>query len=265
MIVDFHTHFYPDEVAPRAIKTMSQSSGHALFGEGTYDSLVRFMDEDGVSLAVNLPVATRPEQVISINRRMIEYNRTQSRVHCFATYHPDFPSVGNLEEELAFLAEQGIRGIKIHPEYQHFYPDDPAMTSFYELCARYHFLLVIHAGRDIAFRETHATPRRLREVVKVKGLRVVLAHMGGFRLWEEVMDHLIGLPSLYLDTSFCGELPPALFKEMILAHEPYRILFGSDFPWMRPADMARKIRSLDLGKQNEELIFAKNALWLLDI
>ncbi|MFN4217118.1 MAG: amidohydrolase family protein, partial [Brevinematales bacterium] len=135
MIIDFHTHFYPDELAPKAMKVMSEASGHTLYGDGTYASLVRFMDEDGVSLAVNLPVATKPEQVVSINRRMVEWNQKQSRVHCFATYHPDFPSVGDMEEELAFLAKHGIRGIKIHPEYQSFYPDDARLVSFYEACA----------------------------------------------------------------------------------------------------------------------------------
>ncbi|QJR22256.1 hypothetical protein BREVNS_1506 [Brevinematales bacterium NS] len=265
MIIDFHTHFYPDDVAPKAIKAMSEASGYTLYGDGSYHSLLRFMEEDGISMAVNLPVATKPEQVVSINRRMLEWNQKQSRVHCFATYHPDFPSVGNMEEELSFLAQHGMRGIKIHPEYQRFYPDDPRLASFYEACARYNFLLLIHAGSDVAFSETHATPKRLREVLKVRGLRVVLAHMGGYKQWEEVANHLVGLPSLYLDTSFCLDLPNPLFKEMILAHEPYRVLFGSDFPWVRPAQMVEKIRSLDLGRANEELIFSKNALWLLDI
>lgn len=265
MVVDFHVHFYPEEVAPRAMKLMSESSGYTLYGDGTYGSLLRFMEEDGIDMAVNLPVATKADQVISINRRMVEWNKKQTRVHCFGTYHPEFSSLGNLEEEMAFLASHGIRGIKIHPEYQHFYPDDPKMTRFYELCVKYNMLLLIHAGSDVAFKETHATPSRLREVLKVNGLRVVLAHMGGFRQWEDVANHLIGFPSLYLDTSYCVELPNTLFKEMILAHEPYRILFGSDFPWVRPTQMKEKILSLDLGKMNEEMIFYKNALWLLDI
>jgi len=124
---------------------------------------------------------------------------------------------------------------------------------------------LIHAGSDVAFTETHATPARLKEVMKVKGLKVILAHMGGYRQWDDVVKYLVGLPSLYLDTSFCLDLPNALFKEMIFAHEPYRILFGSDFPWVRPRQMIDKIRQLDLGKANEEMIFSGNARWLLDI
>ncbi|URA09352.1 amidohydrolase family protein [Thermospira aquatica] len=265
MIIDFHTHFYPEKIAPKAMEAMRNASGWKLYGDGTYQSLVQFMEEDGVSLSVNLPVATKPEQVISINRQMVEWNKKQTKVVCFGTYHPDFVRLGNPEEEIAFLASQGIRGIKLHPEYQDFYPDDPRMTEFYELCAKYHLLLLMHAGSDVAFSTTHGTPKRFREVLKVRGIRLILAHMGGYRQWEEVAQELVGASSLYLDTSFSLDLPNTLFKEIILAHEPYKVLFGSDFPWTRAGEMAAKIRSLDLGKTNEELIFSKNALWLLDI
>ena len=62
--------------------------------------------------------------------------------------------------------------------------------------------------------------------------------MGGFRLWDEVQEHLIGLP-IWLDTSYSlGHLPDEQFLEMVRAHGVERILFGTDAPW---ADMAEEV------------------------
>jgi hypothetical protein len=265
MVIDFHVHFFPDGIALKTTKELSRTSGFEANGDGTVYALRRFMKEDGVDLAVNLPIATKLEQVESINRRMAEFNRNSKDVIAFGTMHPLFPSLEWMRSELDFLVANGIRGIKMHPEYQEFHPDDPKMTEFYEYCAKLGLILVFHAGRDAAFPSVRATPKGLAEVAKVKNLKLVLAHMAGYRMWDDVEQYLVGIPDIYFDTAFTAEMENWQMKQIILGHGAYKILFASDFPWQRPATIITKIRELGLGKDFEDWILYKNAKQLLKL
>lgn len=266
LIVDSHVHYFPDSIAERTVGLLSEEGGVKPYGDGTLASLKRFMDEDGVGLSVNLPVATRYDQVVGINRSMIAANKTERSVICFGTMHPDFHIVGNVREELQFLAANGVRGIKMHPEYQNFYPDDDRLTAIYEACADFNLMIYFHAGADLAFRDTHGTPQRFAQVPQVSGdLKVILAHMGGFRMWDDVETYVMGLHEVYLDTSFCGEMADWQMKEIIYGHGAYKILFGSDFPWERPANVWKKLQGLNLGAMFDSMIAHGNILRLLGI
>lgn len=263
-LIDFHVHYFPDGIVDKAIASLSESGGVQPFGNGSLDSLRKFMDEDGVVLSVNMPVATKADQVKSINRQMIEQNKTGKRVICFGAMHPDFYRVGNVQEELSFIAASGVKGIKLHPEYQDFYPDDSRMLDIYDSCRKLGLIVMFHAGRDLAFKDVHGTPRGFAEVAKIKNLKIICAHMGGYRMWDEVETYLVGLEGVYLDTSFSMEMENTQMKEIIVGHGAYKILFATDFPWQRASDIVQKIKSLDIGANYEGMIFNRNAHWLLD-
>ncbi|MEJ5285265.1 MAG: amidohydrolase family protein [Brevinematia bacterium] len=262
-IIDVHTHIFPDNIAENAMKSLSHGE-LTYYGNGTLNSLLTFMKEDGVDFSMNQPVATKPEQVKSINRKVVEWNKLHINFISFGALHPEL-SKEELDDEIEFLTLNGVKGIKLHPEYQCFYPDDPKMTEIYEKCNKYGLFIFFHAGKDISFKTVHGTPKRFAEVAKIKNLKIILAHMGGYKMWDEVGNTLVGLMNVYFDTSFCGELENHQMKELIFAHSPYHILFGSDFPWERAINMIKKIKSLDLGYSIEELIFYKNARWLFDL
>jgi len=251
MIIDFHVHFFPDSLAGKALEKLSLMSGIKPYGDGTYDSLASFMHDAGVELAVNQPVATSPEQVISINRKMIEINKKREGVVSFGAMHPDFMKNHSVADEISFIASNGIKGIKLHSEYQEFYPDDDKLTPIYESCADNGLMVLFHSGRDIGFTSLHATPERLFQVSMVRGLIIVLAHMGGYRLWNEVEKLLIGKKNIYFDTAFTVEMKDAQMKEIITSHGAGNVLFGSDFPWESPVPVMKKIRSLGLGGESE--------------
>jgi uncharacterized protein len=203
--------------------------------------------------------------VVSINRQMAEFNKKCKNIISFGTLHPDFSKVGNVKEEISFLADSGIKGIKLHPEYQEFYPDDPRMAEIYEECRNHGLLILFHAGKDLAYDDIHGTPKRFAEVAKDKLVKIVLAHMGGYQQWEDVETYLVGLSGVYFDTAYTEEMEVWQMKDLIMGHGGYKILFGSDFPWQRASVVIEKIKSLDLGKAIEDMIFYKNAKWLLDI
>jgi uncharacterized protein len=264
-IIDFHTHFFPDNIADKAVANLSQTAGISYFGNGTSQALQDHMEQDGITLSINQPVATKVEQVVSINRQMVEFNKISKKVISFGTLHPDFSKIGDVKEEISFLAANSIKGIKLHPEYQEFYPDDPRMTDIYQECRNYGLLILSHAGKDLSFKEIHGTPKRFAEVAKIKSVKIVLAHLGGYQLWEDVENYLVGLSGVYFDTAYTEEMELWQMKEIIMGHGGYKVLFGSDFPWQKPANVIKKIKSLDLGKNTEDMIFYKNAKWLLDM
>jgi hypothetical protein len=63
MLIDTHVHYFPDSIAGKTIEILSQEGGVKPFGDGTIAALKRSMHEDGVHLSVNLPIATRADQV----------------------------------------------------------------------------------------------------------------------------------------------------------------------------------------------------------
>jgi hypothetical protein len=268
VIIDTHTHFYPENIAQYTIEYLEEESGMKALGNGTVFDLKRSMEERGISISINLPIATKPDQVMGINRKMIKYNENpeHKKVISFGTIHPDFSSIGNVREELEFLKEKQIKGIKMHPEYQEFYPDDPKMTDIYEGCRDLGLIVYFHAGRDIGFDGVHGTPKRFGQIKAFEGdLKVVLAHMGGWLMWDDVEKYLMGMHGVYFDTGFCLEMEEWQMKEIIYGHGPYKILFGSDYPWTDPVKLVEKIKGLNLGEMFETMIFYKNAERLLEL
>src|SRR5699024_4764908 len=131
----------------------------------------------------------------------------------FGSVHPDSP---NALSELERLAKAGIRGIKLHPDYQHFFVDDEKMFPIYKKIAELGFITVFHAGVDIGYpKPVHCTPERLLRVLDlIDDAPVVAAHFGGWLLWDSVLEDLCGT-KVYLDTAFSsGKMPPDYAKEL---------------------------------------------------
>ncbi|OGS27677.1 MAG: hypothetical protein A2297_09050 [Elusimicrobia bacterium RIFOXYB2_FULL_48_7] len=263
MLIDFHTHFFPDSISKATVQKMGAHAGVAYSGNGDLKSLLDFMKKDGVDYSVNLPVATTVAQVQSINRKMIDINKKypSGPVICFGTMHPGYSNPG---EELQFLSENGVKGIKMHPEYQEFFPDDEKMLLVYEACRDYGLIISFHSGVDIAYESVHGAAKRFTELTKIKGLKFALAHAGGFRQWEDVEKYLLG-KDVYIDLSYCMEMRDEQLKNILESHRDDRVLFGTDFPWERASAMKGKVEQLGLEEELKEKLYYKNAKELLKI
>jgi len=268
VIIDIHTHFFPDEMAEKTIRHLEGLAGVKAYGNGDLLSLRQYMKEDGVDLSVNVPAATKPQQVIGINRRMVEFNRAGNKdVICFGAMHPYFNTIGNFEDEIKYLYDNGIKGIKMHPEYQQFYPDDGRVKKVYKTCAELGMIILFHAGADSAFDEddVKGTPQRFAAVAEAyPNLKMILAHMGGYRLWDDAYRYLAG-KNVFFDTAFCDEMDDTAFTNIIKDHGADKILFGSDFPWERPAKIISKIEKCFPQGDIKEKIYHTNAERLLGI
>jgi predicted TIM-barrel fold metal-dependent hydrolase len=262
-MIDFHLHVFPDKLAKRVLELLSHNSGgvEPVF-DGTLTGLRSQMIKDGIDSGVVLMIATKPEQETAINRFAIDNNN--DHILFFGSVHPRSK---NVHHHLKMLQEAGIKGIKLHPEYQNFSIDDPELFPLYEKLAEMGFITVFHTGLDIGYdTPCHCRPKALASILPVfQGAPVVAAHFGGYMLWEEVERELIGKP-VYMDTSYCqSHIPAPLINRLIREHGADRVLFGSDAPWSKPRLEISLINNLDLTDSEKEAIFDGNARRLLGL
>jgi len=260
-MIDFHMHVFPDHLAERAMKTLSQHGGglEPVF-DGTLAGLRQLLSDEGLDAGVVLTIATKPSQEASVNRFALQHNR--DNIFFFGSVHPHSH---HAFDHLRQLKEAGIRGIKLHPEYQGFSIDDPQALPLYEAIAELGMITVFHMGLDIGYDlPSRCRPAALASVLPFfQGAPVVAAHYGGYMLWDEVGRELVGKP-VYLDTSYShSRIPAPIATRLIRDHGADRILFGSDAPWSRPFLEAQMIRHLDLTEKEIEMILDGNARRLL--
>lgn len=269
MIIDFHTHIFPDKIAEKTISALSRSANIPPHSSGNKDGLTASMKRNGIDLSVNLPVLTRAEQfdsIFSFGKLLNEEVSEESRVISFCGMHPD---IENYEERLTQAKENGFLGIKIHPDYQGVFFDDSRYVKILACAKELDLITVTHAGLDGAFvgQEIKCTPKRiLRLLDKIGGYeKLVLAHLGGNELFDEVYAELAG-ENVYIDTSYVLPfIKREQFEGLLQKHGEDKILFATDSPWQDQGEMVNIIKSYNLGVAAESRIFAENAKKLLKI
>jgi len=264
MLIDFHTHIYPEWVAAKILPAAKRKLKVAVPGSGAPQDLRRMMQVAKVTGSVLLPLAKGREDVSSLNDWILSVSECEE-LTAFGAVHPFMP---NLEAELDRLAAWGIKGVKMMPLLQEVYPDDPCCGNFYEALIERKMILVAHAGRDpLDLQEVFGTPERFaRTVACYPELRVVLAHLGGLRMWDDVRRHLLPAGgNVYFDTAYVSfYMGQEEMAELIRDIGPKRVIFGSDYPWEEPGRAAQIICNLDLSDQEKEAILTRNATQLLE-
>lgn len=259
-IIDIHAHIWPEALAPKAVFNLAQFYRFPADGEGTAAALLQEMDRSGVAVAVLHNVAMRPEQVTKLND-WIATQRSE-RFVCFAAMHPDHPDPRG---ELTRCArELGLKGMKIHSDFQQVNLDDPRMMPLYEAMEELGLPVILHMGDP---RMDFSAPERLLPVLKrFPKLTVIAAHFGGYGVWERAAC-LYGHPQVYLDTSSAlWALPTQQAYDIIQAHGAQRVLFGSDYPVVHGyvAELHR-FDLLPLTQEERRLILHDNAATLLGL
>lgn len=243
MVIDFHAHCFPEKIASKAMPKLKACAGvRGTYCDATPAGLLASMDACGVDACVVANIATNPRQQRQVNDFAISLLK-EPRFVPFGSVHPEAPDAA---EELRRLAAAGIKGVKLHPDYQGFFPDEPRLFPLYREAARLGLITLFHAGVDIGLCDpVRATPARIaRALPHFGGAPVVAAHFGGYLLWEEVMERLCG-KDIYFDTSYCARKMPLPWALRILElHGPARILFGTDLPWADPLDEIEFVRQI---------------------
>jgi predicted TIM-barrel fold metal-dependent hydrolase len=262
MIIDFHTHIFPDSLAQRAVSKLAGVSGIPNQTNGTLQDTLDKMTLWGVDMAVCHHIATKPNQEPTINTWAI--STASEKIVPFASLHWQSDHV--LERVLE-IKQAGFHGIKLHPDYQDFLINDKRLYPIYDLCSDLGLILMFHAGFDYVSPDfVHAAPKASAEVIReFPKCKIVLAHLGGFDMWNEVDEYIAG-KDIYMDTAMCpGRIDPALMKKIIDRHNPDKILFGSDCPWQTPKQNREFLEKLNLSSDRMEKILSGNAISLLNL
>ncbi len=259
MIIDFHAHIYPEKIADKATAAVGTFYGDApMAWHGRAQELIQSGSKIGVEKYIVHSVATKPEQVESINSFIISACQKFPQFVGFATMHQDYQ---NFAAELDRVYAAGLRGLKLHPDFQRFECDMEKMDPVYDKCAALNIPVLFHAGDE---RYDFSGPKRIRHVLeKHPDLIVIAAHFGGYTEWDNAMEYLVG-QNVYFDTSSTlWKLPLEKANKMIKAHGYKKFLFGSDFPMWDHQDELSRFNQLDLTTQERQAILYDNAAELL--
>ena len=263
MILDFHTHCFPDALAPRAIGQLAFRSGGLMpCTDGTVSGLLRRMEESGVTKSCVLNIATNAHQQKKVNDFAASLLSKEQLIP-FGSVYPDAPDA---LEELERIKEMGLLGVKFHPDYQNFYVDDEKMKPIYKKISQLGLITVFHAGKDCGYEPPfHSMPERIRKALSWFDSPVVAAHWGGVGCGEEVLSYLAGLP-VYLDTSFAyGTQARYFFAEILKKHGADKLLFATDSPWHSAEQELSLLSTLELTENEREKILWKNGAALLGL
>lgn len=269
MIIDFHTHIFPDKIASATINALAMRSSNKPNTDGTVQGMIDALKRANADIAVTLPVLTKATQfesvlnfALSVNSR---FSDTSKKLISFAGMHPD---CDNVEQKLVQIKSLGIKGIKIHPDYQETFFDDQRYINIIKLAKKHDLIVVTHAGIDdgyVGHPVRCSVERALNVVEQVDYDKLILAHFGGHKLWEEVYDKLAGKNVLF-DTAFTfHEIDEDLFKVIVNKHGADKILFATDCPWRDIAEDYKILKSYNLDKQVFDKITYQNALKLLNL
>lgn len=263
MVIDFHTHVFPENIAEKTISYLEEQGGCKAYTRGKLIDLKASMKAAEIDVSVVLPVVTKPSQFASVNRYAAEINGRNGIVS-FGGIHPH---TRDYKTELNTIKDLGLPGIKLHPDYQQTFIDDIKYIDIIQYAIELGLIISIHAGVDIGFPdEVHCMPQSALSMIQQVGkpeAKVVLAHTGGMACWDEVEEYLVG-ENIFMDISYTlGYIDEAQIVRIIRTHGADKILFATDSPWRGQKETLEYFQGLPLTEEEKNSILFENARKLL--
>ena len=244
-IIDTHAHIFPPKIVNIATDAIGTFYDYPMRYTGSTEQLLESGRRAGVSRYVVFSTATTPAQVVKINNFILAECAAHPEFIGLGTMHPEFE---DYKAELDRVYAAGMRGIKLHPDFQKFYIDCEPLMKIFEYLQEKRMFLITHSGDP---RHHYSDPWRVARVAKLfPRLDIIAAHFGGWGEWDVGREALAGLPNIYVDTSStygCAGLEPV--KEGFQAFDSTHIFFGDDFPMWDHADEIAMLRSLGLDEE----------------
>ena len=261
-VADIHAHVFPEKLADKAPESISAFYGG--FGmachPATPENLVKHEHAAGVTRFVMSNSATTAHQVHSINEFLPQAVKNIPGAIAFGSI---FPGMDGAIEELERAKALGIRGLKVHPDFQKVPLDDPAGVPIYRRAAELGLPVLFHMGDD---RYDYSTPERLMNLLRqVPDLQVIAAHFGGWRAWAHSYECPLPSCVLYDTSSTLPMIPRDMVLRMLDRFGPERFLFGTDFPMWSPKEELARFLALGLGEDVNEKILYGNFMKLFDL
>ena len=253
-IIDAHAHIFPEKIAAKATHAISDFYAHIdMAHNGSAEELLKSGEKAGVSRYLVFSTATTAAQVESINDFILSQAELHKEFIPVGTMHADFK---NYEEEIERIYNRGIRGIKLHPDFQKFNFDDERMLPIYEFLEKKGMFVVTHSG-DYRYGFSH--PLRVANIAKkFKKLDIIAAHCGGWSQWDTAIECLI-LPNIYVDSSSTmGFFDKNIVKKSLECYGRDRMFFGTDFPMWDHVGELKRLEELGLDDDTMEAVLYRN-------
>lgn len=260
-IIDSHCHIYPDKIADKAVEGISKFYDLPMCYDGRASTLINESNKIGVCHNIIFSVATTPHQVASINTFIANcVKEGEGRFTGLGSLHPESEDIIG---DVKHIKELGLKGVKLHPDFQKFRIDDEKLFSIYEACSG-DLPILLHTGD---YRYDYSNPERMARVLeKFPQLTVIGAHFGGWSVWEEAAEVLSGYNNFFVDTSSSFHwLKKDKAKEIIRKYGADKVLFATDFPMWSYEDEYSYFESLMLDEAEKTKIFYENAAKLFNI
>ena len=262
MIIDSHVH-------------LSTFTNEGLDFTAIRDRLLDEMARHDISAACVMPDSESGSAVADLDT-ILELTVKKKRLRALGTAHLATLTPAHVEKLEALAAEGKIRGLKLYPGFEEFYPADPECKPLYDICLRHDIPVVFHAGETLnqIWREEDNHPREIARVAeRLPDLKVVIAHFAQPHL-EVCRDVLKALPHVYADISslahptvlqVCGRA----YIQQILAetadNRPDALLFGTDWPICDVQAHIDLVDSLLITRELKDRIFSGNAAELFHL
>jgi len=260
-IIDCHCHVYPDRIADRAVESIRNFYDIDLGYDGRCSTLVREGAKYGIKHYVVFSVATTPKQVQTINAFIAETVKSSAGIMTgLGSLHPDSEDMAGDYEHLKSL---GLRGVKLHPDFQKIAIDDERCEKIYQLC-RGELPVLLHTGD---YRYDFSNPDRMARILeKYPDLTVIGAHFGGWSVWDEAVSKLCDYQNFYVDcSSTLYAVSPERGRQLVRAYGADRVLFGTDHPMWFYEEEIKRFAALGLEDEEAEKILCKNSAKLFGI
>lgn len=260
-IIDCHCHIYPEKIAAKAVNGIKSFYNVNMGYDGRYSALIDNGKQNGIKHYIIFSVATTPHQVHSINTFISKcVEESDGLMTGLGTLHPDSDDI---ERDIAQIKNLGLKGVKLHPDFQRFKADDPKCDMIYELCEGT-LPILIHTG-DVRY--DYSNPNRIKPVLKRHpNLTVIGAHFGGWSCWEQAAKELCDFDNFHVDcSSTFNWLSPKQCAELVKAYGSDKVIFGSDFPMWEYHDEISSFFEMNLTDDENRKILYENAMKLFSL
>lgn len=258
--IDIHTHVYPDEIAQKA--TASVRDFYDIGDErmsGTVSQLLQQSKAAGIERSVILPVAIRADRVRGINQFILEQTKLHKEFIGFGTVHA---GMDNIADEAQWIMEQGLKGVKMHPDSQRFAIDDLRLFPLYEQIQG-KIPVLLHMG-DRRYDYSH--PIKLRRILDLfPKLDAIAAHFGGYSMQETASELLKDTNCVFDVSSSLMFMQEGEAERYIGIYGAERMAFGSDYPMWDPVVEKDRFLKLKLTYDQQEQIAHKTAERILGL
>lgn len=210
-------------------------------------------------------------------RAVVEATRHLPNLHVVAGISWTTFSQADVDELRDLLQARAIKGLKLYPGYEPFYPGDPKLVPAYQLAEEFDVPVMIHTGDTYAPRAKvkYSHPLHVDDVaVDFPRVKFLICHLGN-PWFRDCMEVVYKNENVYADISglTLGEFTDRFeeymrqqLKEMILwGVNPDKLLYGTDWPLATMESYRQFMDELSMPDADKELMFHANAARLFKI